>query len=300
VVNITVEYDDEKDTLTFFNDDFKVCTTTLEQFNKAYSTLSNDIHTEYMPVGVRGVFKSALSDNTWILYQQRPRYVRFNYTPKIQAELHPDHVSNSTFYLPMPWMLFAIVLNKTYNIVDIHGYVTRPNDTDLSQMKLYKIPLHNWHEENNLCRPIYQDLQEQSPDILSAVDRAYAEMWGSGFNNDLHDNIDRYIVRGTGVDEDGETFDGLIPQEHRQYLRDLYNKDRNLAYFRYYSLWASLSIHTVVNAKFEYVGKYQDIFWHLDPRDARSEEAMQNGPFGAVDLEFITTLLTTAQNSTMD
>lgn len=285
---VEIIYDSDEELLTFFNNGFEICTTTVEAFNAEYSRVRSSLDMNFMPLAIRGIFKSSGDNLRHILYQTRPQYRQFNFSPLMQSELSPNDQSDQTRYLPMPWMLFCISVNAANNIVDIRGFITVDYSGNYKNQPLYQIPLHNWYNDNLLCRPAYNEFEvDTNTDLISIINRAHEEIWSSGFNNDLHDCVDYYIGNIPKF--------SFIPDEYRNSLYETYKKNNLRAYELFYSLWANATMDEIMKSGWLLVGHYDDHlgFIHDGDPDYDNHDSVSN----AIDYDYIATLLSTAQNS---
>jgi hypothetical protein len=115
---------------------------------------------------------------------------------------------------------------------------------------------------------------------MTVINDVHNEVWTTGFNNDLHDTIDEFVMAGY--------HDSWIPRESRKAWHARLKNDPSKFYDFYYRFWSTLDMDTVINGEYKELGTLHDSWSLLYDSGLRFNPA-----------EFKSRLLTVAQNSTM-
>lgn len=242
----TIKVFEETNELEFVTQQLSLGRCKIDKFNQAYGASYKPLRGEMIPPVVRYIGDTTDGGRV-IVYEERPQYHLFQWTPKSQENLKKDDTaSEHSYLLPFPWVQYVIKLSPTYIVEDVWGFMsTTPMGNKSTH---HTIPMHNWYTEGKLCRPLYAGA---APDfgnsVFSILNGVLTEMWQSGFNNDLYKTVSEYFSYADA----NSNKDTLFAAKSMQTWHKLYGNGGGAQFFKsYYEGWAQRSIDEMLSLKY--------------------------------------------------
>lgn len=122
-----------------------------------------------------------------VILERPPMIATIRYFGKKLGDIDETTVEQ-VYDLPIPWMVYGISLNDKGQPYDVRAYASeRPirgaND------RLYLLPLPNYYRDGRFCLP-NMDLSQEFT-ISEGINYAYNLVWGSNFNMDVTEALQR-------------------------------------------------------------------------------------------------------------
>lgn len=152
---------------------------------KAYETsisqhsvrLSNSI----LPAAVRYMDLS----RGLVLFERPPCYMPVHFSNIPQGGLMAGDPSAFVFTLPLPWQRYVFFFAPNGLPTKVWLFFAQNQITSLDKDPMSFAPLPNLYEDSSVCLPVFDHVDVEEFDLLSAISNAYNVIWKSGFNMDI-------------------------------------------------------------------------------------------------------------------
>lgn len=150
-------------------------------------------NTGIMPPGVL-----CITDDL-VVFERPPEFKNIFVIPRVMNDIR-ENDKQETYRIPLPWQLY-IVHYMSYRDAETGESHFYPTNVKMHFMKsnlysidqeLYMVPLPNFYTNGNLCRPVFdsmEDMDRYSKDIAGVVAAAYDWIWNAGTNLDLTESV---------------------------------------------------------------------------------------------------------------
>ena len=164
-----------------------------------------------------------------VVFERPPEFKNIFLIPLVMNDIRTND-KQETYRIALPWQLY-IVHYMSYPDPETGENQIYPTNVKMHFMKsnlysldqeLYMVPLPNFYTNGNLCRPVFdsmEDTNRYSKDIAGVVTAAYDWIWNAGTNLDLTESVVRTYQQAQYIDrnEVKTVFGDLCKGEHLPY-----------------------------------------------------------------------------------
>lgn len=139
---------------------------------------------------IPGIRYISSSQNVVVL-ERPPTYKMISFTPVVKDEAKYDQIDKYLFRVPIPWQVYLIALDHSFNIINLFMFFRTAPLASLND-QLYYPYFPNFYTDSRVCKASLNSIQHYEPTLQGACSAAYNMIWSSGFNLDVHKTLDYY------------------------------------------------------------------------------------------------------------